>query len=387
MKIAYVLSSVSRANGGVSESVRNLAQSVAAARPADEVAVLGLQDEFSERDAPLWHPLQPRCAPVTGPRAFGYAPGLAAALTEADADITHLAGLWMYPSVANHRWARANQKRYMISPHGMLDAWALENSRWKKRLAAGLFERRHLEQAACLHALCAAEAESIRAYGLTNPICVLPNGVDLPPALPSSCTPPWAGRFPAERKIMLFLGRLHPKKGLRPLLDAWARVRTSEWQLVIAGWDQGGHQRALEELVEARQMRDSVCFCGPLHGRDKAAAYAAAQAFTLPSHSEGLPMTVLEAWSYGVPVLMTAACNLPEGFAEDAAVEIATDPDTLAQALTQFFQRSEEDRSALGQRGRSLAARKFSWSRIADEMLSTYHWLAEAGPRPGFVIQ
>lgn len=384
MKIAFVLSSISRANGGISESVRRLAQSLPAAGPA-AVSVLSLRDAFSDEDLPLWHPLRPQCLPIRGPRAFGFAPALQPALAAGTPDITHTAGLWMYPSAAHHRWARRSRKPYVISPHGMLDAWALGNSAWKKQLAARLFERAHLEDAACLHALCAAEAESIRAFGLRNPICVLPNGIDLPAASDRKGPPIWSGRFPAERRVLLFLGRLHPKKGLMNLLQAWTSASATSWQLVIAGWDQGGHQLELEAFVEAQGLRDSVCFVGPLHGSDKAAAYAAAHAFILPSFSEGLPMTVLEAWANGLPVLMTTACNLPEGFAAGAALEISTDPAKMAHSLLAFFGSSEQDCAAMGQRGRSLAENQFNWSRIAGDFLAVYRWVAGAGPRPACV--
>jgi glycosyltransferase involved in cell wall biosynthesis len=385
VKIAYLLSSLSRINGGISESVRRLAQSLPV--PAGAAAsVLGLRDAYSDADLALWNPLRPQVFPVRGPRAIGYAPALASALADVNADVTHAAGLWMYPSVAHHRWVRRSRRPCVISPHGMLDAWALRNSAWKKRLAGALFERAHLEQAACLHALCAPEAEAIRAYGLTNPICVIPNGIDLPVLSEPPSPPAWAGRIPSGRNVLLFLGRLHPKKGLRSLLQAWARARTPAWHLVIAGWDQGGHERELQALAEAHQLREHVCFCGPLHGPDKAAAYAAAQAFILPSFSEGLPMTILEAWAYGLPVLMTTACNLPEGFQANAALKISTDPGMLAQEISRFLDWPVEERAAMGRRGHDLVARQFSWNRIAGEFLSLYRWIAGQGPQPVCVL-
>ncbi len=382
MKVGFVLSSISRANGGISESVRRLAQSLRATGSAN-VAVASLRDAHTDADLPLWSPLAPRCATVHGPRALGFAPGLAAVLQEDDADVSHTAGLWMYPSIANRAWARRTRRPYLISPHGMLDAWALRNAAWKKQLAGRLFERAHLEGAACLHALCDAEAAAIRACGLKNPICILPNGVDLPAAPSTHPTPAWADRLPAGRRVLLFLGRIHPKKGLLNLLQAWTRLPAPpDWQLVVAGWDQGGHQQELEQFAATHGLRDQITFVGPLHGPAKSAAYAHAHAFILPSFSEGLPMTVLEAWAHGLPVLMTAACNLPEGFAEGAAIEIVTDPDIMARSLLQFFSAGEHERAALGLNGRALVQNKFDWTRIAGEMLSVYRWVTGAEPRP-----
>jgi len=382
VNVTHLLSSVSRANGGISESVRRLAQSQQATGMVD-VAVLSLQDKFTDQDLPRWRPLQPQCHSVWGPRAMGYAPALLPALFKQPADVTHVAGLWMYPSVASLRVAQRTGKPYVVSPHGMLDPWALKNSAWKKQWASRLFERRHLEGAACLQALCASEANSIRAAGYANPIFILPNGIDLPASSVRGDTAPvWAGRFPADRKVMLFLGRIHPKKGLRPLVDAWDAMRSTGWQLVIAGWDQGGHEAELQLLVQKLNLSDQITFCGPLHGPAKDAAYASAQAFILPSFSEGLPTTVLEAWAHRLPVLMTAACNLPEGFINRAALEIFCEPAHLAQSMLLFDRMSLSEQAAMGQRGRILVEQQFNWARIAREMVTVYHWVAGQGPRP-----
>ena len=374
MKLAFVLSSLSRANGGVSESVRRLAQSLGGLGGVTPLA-FGLEDAHTAADAPLWRPVPAHAFPVRGPRAIGYAPGLSRALDADDPDVVHAAGLWMYPSIVSRRRHRRTGRPYLISPHGMLDPWALRNAAWKKRLALLAYERAHLERAACLHALCEAEALAIREAGFKNPICVLPNGVDLPRAETSHRPAPWADRVPAGTLVLLFLGRLHPKKGLLPLLKAWAGLGDAPWHLAIAGWDQGGHQRELEALVGAHHMERRVSFLGPLHGDAKDAAYRAASAFILPSFSEGLPMTVLEAWAYGLPVLMTPACNLPEGFAAGAAVQISTEPSELAEGLRGFFRQDVAARSAMGARARALAQRDFNWAHLAARMAEVYRWV------------
>lgn len=289
--------------------------------------------------------------------------------------------------MANLRRSRRARCPIVIAPHGMLDPWALRNSGWKKRIAAALYERAHLEHAACLHALCASEAQAIRDFGIRNPIAVIPNGVDLPDLSGAPVSPPWADRVPQGAPVLLFLGRLHPKKGLRPLIEAWAMAHEPEWRLAIAGWDQGGHGAEIEALARARGVRDSILLLGPLHGAQKAAAYRAAAGFVLPSFSEGLPMTILEAWSYGRPVLMTSACNLPEGFETGAALEIETNPAPLSERLRAFFRMAPDERSAIGGRGRKLVERSFAWPGIAEKMMSIYTWLTGGGPRPDWVAE
>src|SRR6185503_10078115 len=192
-------------------------------------------------DSRQWEPLRPRSFQSRGPRAYGFAPELAGALDDEKPDLAHVHGIWTYPTVAAQRWAGRHSRPYLVTIHGMLEPWALRNARWKKALAGALFENAALRRATCLHVNTEAELRSVRAYGLRNPICVIPNGVDLPEA---SIAPlaPWAKRVDADAKVLLYLGRLHPKKGLPHLLSAWAAIRKSAcaegWHLAIAGWDQ-----------------------------------------------------------------------------------------------------------------------------------------------------
>jgi glycosyltransferase involved in cell wall biosynthesis len=261
----------------------------------------------------------------------------------------------------------------------MLDSWALRNARWKKRIAAALYENQHLRGAACLRALSEAEAQSIRSYGLRNPICVIPNGVDWPDLSESN------GKTQSEsRKTLLYLGRLHPKKNISNLIHAWNETFNSQpgsgerWVLAIAGWDQGGYESELKHIAAGT----SVVFLGPQFGVDKSEYYRACDAFILPSLSEGLPMTVLEAWAHAKPVLMTPACNLPEGFEANAALRIGTTPEEIAAGLKVLREMSDNDRSQMGNRGRALVAIRFSWPRIGEQMRGVYDWVLGAGAPP-----
>jgi glycosyltransferase involved in cell wall biosynthesis len=314
MRIGLLTAHASRRAAGVWVGVAQLGRALAG-RGLD-VEIFGLADDWSEtdgagRDGP---PLNLHAG--LGSEAFGYAPRLARSLNGRCPALLHGHGLWMYPSLASFRWSRRTRRPYLISPHGMLDPWAVSHAAWKKRLVGWWFEDAHLAGAACLHALTEAEARAIRAYGLSNPICVVPNGVALPEAT-MLAKPACAAHAGGGRRTVLFLGRLHPKKGLENLLRAWREVQSSaaarDWRLVIAGGDQDGHEQQLRRIAEAQGIGTSLRFVGPRFGAEKAASFACADAFVLPSLSEGLPVAVLEAWSYGLPVLMTKACNLPEG--------------------------------------------------------------------------
>ena len=379
MKVAFLTASVSRNAGGLFISVRRLAQELL--HSGLEVEVLSLRDRFTDEDAPAWKPVPVRCFASKGPASYGYSPALRNALRECSADLLHAQGLWMYPSTAGRCWGRKTGKPYLITPRGMLDPWALANSRWKKILAGRLFENRNLREAACIHALCESEAQSIRRYGLRNLVCVIPNGMDLPEK-PAT----WEERKPE----LLFLGRIHPKKGLQNLVSAWALARArlakaKDWKLRIAGWDQDGHQAELEKQVRDLGLGSAVEFAGPLFGERKDAALRSASAFVLPSFSEGLPMAVLEAWAYALPVVMTAECNVPEGFAAQAAVRIASETGSIAEGLVRMLEITDAQRAAMGERGRRLIQERFAWPHLAEQMKEVYSYLLNGGSPPSAI--
>ena len=186
---------------------------------------------------------------------------------------------------------------------------------------------------------------------------------------------------------MLFLGRIHPKKGISLLLEAWSSVvgiRERGWRLIIAGWDDGGHAEALKSLVVQLGLGETVIFKGPVFGEQKERLFRSAAAFILPSFSEGLPMAVLEAWSYGLPVLMTDACHLPEGFAANAAIRIDPTPESIATGLSRLISvMSDTEREAMGARGRVLVEERFSWDRISTEMCKIYDQATARSTGPG----
>jgi glycosyltransferase involved in cell wall biosynthesis len=470
MKTLCVLESVSRADGGIFEAERAL-QCALAEREGVDVRVVGVRDEFTEADLAKWGALRPRVAALRGPAGFGYAPGFDD-LLDVDVDLAYAATLWKYPSWAVLNWQKKTRKPVVAAPHGSLDAWALNNSRWKKRVAAWLFKDEQLRRATCFRALCAAEADAIRAYGLRQRIEVVPNGVELPEI--GNTESGSAGKLKEGKKRLLFLGRIHPKKGLVGALRAWADIRNSasairdsaEWQFVIAGWDQGGHEAELRALcayldlntafrttkdtnihenirpritrmgtddtkaqggawasqavaafsnpstsqlardcentsptrtandpsasgeysssVSIRDIRGQnsdaldavdVVYYGPAFGEDKEALLRSADAFILPSFSEGLPMSVLEAWSYGLPVVMTPECNLPEGFASDAALEIRSGEGSFQAGMRTLIEMTDRERAAMGMRGRRLVEERFTWPKVAAQMKALYEEL------------
>jgi len=391
-RVALLTSSVSRQAGGVFDAVRYLALALRGGSGCP-VEVFGLRDGDTDADSSAWREIPVRAFNVAGPAAFGYAPGFDSALEASDPSVVHVHGLWMYPSLAASQWALHRKvtatRPCVVSPHGMLHPWALQNSHWKKRLAGMLYENRHLRRAACLHALNPAEAEAFRAYDLKNPVSVIPNGVEIPSA-PTTMHAPWRDTLGPDARVLLYIGRLHQIKGLDTLLKAWAvavtKAASAGWHLAIAGWGQHGYEQELKTLAAAHGLGERVHFLGPQYGEAKAACLQAANAFILPSLSEGHPMAVLEAWAHALPVVMTAQCNLPAGFETGAALPVEPSVESLAAGLEQLFAMNDPALAAMGERGLALVRERYQWSSIAAQMNAVYQWTLGDGPKPSCIV-
>jgi glycosyltransferase involved in cell wall biosynthesis len=371
---------LSHAAGGLSVSVPGMARSLGRL-PETTIHVVGVRDRRAPGGGAT------RCENVHshaeyGPRKFHWSPGIARTLDAIDPDLVDVQGIRMHQSLVNLRRHRRTGLPYVVTPRGMLDPWTLQRSAWKKQMIGRLFDNEHIRRAACLRALTAAEAETFRAHGLTNPIAVVPNGVDIDPA---GSVQARAGGAP----VLLFLGRLDAKKGVEELLQAWAMVearpRRVGWRLQVTGWGDASYVSHLQRLANELSLGATVRFTGPLFGGEKASAFRNAAGFILPSYSEGLPMTVLEAWSWGLPVLMTAECNLAEGFAAGAALRITPEPRAMARTLVEFLAMSDAEHRAMGAAGRRLVENRFTWARVATDMHAVYQWVLGSGPRPSFV--
>ena len=385
MSVGILSASLSRAAGGIAPIMQ--AQARELQRQGVRVVVHGVNDSQFADTSDDWGEVVPIAhEPVL--RRLAYAPRLSAAVQRGSFNIVHLHGLWLYPSVVASRWRRRSGRPLIISTQGMLEPWSVCNSRLRKQAAALLFERSNLENAACI--ICsAAEVNGVRAFGIGSPIAVLPNGVDLPNPIPRRDT--FAFEAQKGRRTVLFLGRLHPKKGLLETVDAWGRLKreapevAARWRLKIAGWDEGGHEQTLRARVaELGLGGDEVQFAGRVFGAEKDATLRNADAFILTSYSEGFPMAVLEAFAYQLPVFMTRRCNVDEGFKAGAAVEITTDAEKLAAILATHLAR--EDLAELGARGRVLAEQAFSWEAVAEKLVRLYAWVLGSGSKPDFVI-
>jgi len=292
--------------------------------------------------------------------------------------LIHDHGVWLPTNLISALEARRRGLPHVVTTRGMLEPWALEHQSVKKKLAWHGYQRWILQNASLLHATAEMEARQLRNLGLTAPIAVLPNGVPLPDDWKQSASD-------GPERQALFLSRIHPKKGLLNLVDAWADVAPNNWALVIAGPDENDHRQEVEQRVDARGITDAVDFPGPISDADKWALYRKSDLFVLPTFSENFGVVVAEALASGIPAITTTGA--PWQVLEDEACGWWIEPevDALATALRDATTRSDAERLAMGRRGRALVRDRFAWPRIAERLLEAYRWLLGDAPKPEFV--
>jgi len=313
----------------------------------------------------------------------GAAAGVWAAVRRSD--VVHVHGLWNLPATMASIAARLAGIPYVLTPHGMLDHWALNKSRLKKRIYGALFERRNIAAAARVHFLNAEELDEAQAYGVQLKPFVLPNGVStelyahLPPAqaLHETC-PQLKGKV-----VALFLGRLHPKKGFGVLMPALAEAvkLAPDLHLLLAGPDEGGYKAQLCKLIERHALQDHVTFLGMVQGQRKLEALAAAHFFVLPSHQEGDSVAVKEAMACGLPVVITPACHFPDVATSQAGLVIEPQVQALTEALL-TLSRNEALRQQMGQQARQLVNEHYTWQAIAHRLAEQYERVLPPAGKP-----
>lgn len=296
-------------------------------------------------------------------------------------DVVHIHGLWR---PAYHRLSRRAQAEgipVVWSTHGMTAPWSLRHKGLKKKIAWLAYQRRDLRAAAVLHATTKQESEWNRRV-LGRDSHVIPLGTRLPPTSDAR-QPVRADQQPTAKNQLLFVGRVFKVKAIDRLIRALSLVAPDErkdWTLRIVGPDEGGHLAELRALAAACGVADAVCFAGPKYGPELDAEYAACTCLTLVSHTENFGATVVDALAHGKPVLTGTKTPWREVVDCGCGWWVDNDPESLAVVLRRLFALSAtlEGRSelrAMGEKGRDLVERKYTWSAVASRMSDVYHRL------------
>jgi len=387
MRSVHTVARLAPRMGGPSASVPALCRALTEA--GEQVTLVTGAGEVAQSVRDLESRILVRYAPLGPYAAANFSLAFRRALDEAlaGADLLHTHGIWLDPNWASAVAARRRRVAFVVSPRGMLAPRALAAGRWRKRLAWALLDGPHLRRAALVHASSPEEARQVRAAGVATPIAVIGNGVDtaaLRPARDDGA--PAATR---RRSYLLYLGRVHPIKGIDLLLEAWRRLGDSPRErpeLLLAG---PGEPRHLEWLrAELARLGDPrVRHLGPVWGAEKLELLRSARVVVLPSRSESFGMVVAEALACGIPVLATTAAPWGAIERERCGWWVEPSAEALSVALRAALGAQEEEIEAMGRRGRGLVQREHSLAASAARMIAAYAWVLGRGARPPFVLE
>lgn len=371
MKVLHVISGISRKGGGPSRSSQGLVKALC------EAGVDAWIHSF-DREEP-W---------VDGVRAFRRLEGLDAASLK-EFDLVHIHGIWDRRLHAVAKLCRKAKVPYVIAPRGMLEPWSLQQKWLKKRIARFLYQDRDLKKAAALHATAESEKDQFRKLGFKNYCIVSPNGVNLPQ------TPTSTHNSNSYEKRALFVSRMHPKKGVMELVEAWARVKPEGWICELVYTKSGAEELAYEQKVKDRILalgmsyqdndgtihsptptsHSNFIFTGPLDDDKKWEAYARADLFILPTYSENFGIVIAEALWAGVPVITTKGTPWSElvgGSSGRCGWWIDTGVEALTECLRSALNTPTSTLSQMGKNGHALVERKYSWKSAINAMKHGY---------------
>lgn len=293
-------------------------------------------------------------------------------------DILHNHSLWMMPNVYPCSVSRRYNIPLVVSPRGTLSEWAFSSGSMVKKVFWPLLQEPAIKATTFFHATAFSEYKDIRRMGFKQPVGIIPNGIDIPQHKRSNNR---------DKRTILFLGRIHPIKGVDMLLEAWGIIspRFQEWQLRIAGPDNDGYLSRMKSLSAHLKLK-RIEFSGPLYGEAKLKAYRDAELFILPSHSENFGMSVAEALAAGTPVIVSKGAPW-EGVERERAgwwIDMGLDP--LVACLEIALCIPRETLHCMGIKGRNWMQRDFSWEDIAQKTNQAYQWILNGGKKPDWIL-
>lgn len=302
-------------------------------------------------------------------------------------DLIQLQSIWDYKYHQIAKIARKQNIPYIITPRGMLEPWSLSQKKWKKRLALVLYQMRDLQKAACIFTTAEMEAQHVRDLGVKVPVSVIPNGIE---------TDGYACRTSMEgvKKQILFLSRIHVKKGIEILIDAFYRIHKEfpDWNVVIVGNGETEYVESLKQKVEHMKLQDCVQILPPVFGDAKLKLYQESSLFCLPSYSENFGMVIAEAMSCGVPAITTnetpwqllngdcatmgaSLDMLGEEKRTGWCIELSIDH--LEKALREAMAMEPTLLYEMGQRGNKVVIKNFNYRSVARKTKALYEWIVD----------
>jgi glycosyltransferase involved in cell wall biosynthesis len=375
MNILHIISGLDNMSGGPSVSIRILVKGLQ--NKGVEAKILTTVLKKSATDI-LQNKIVDYSFRVSLLNHFAYSYGFLSLLKKYQANLIHVNGFWQYPPHVSCKYAQRNKIPYIITPRGMISPMALSYSKWIKKVSLFLYQKKDLKNASVIHVTGNQEINYVRLLGLSNPVAVIPNAIEVKDKITKVRT---------EKKRLAFIGRLHEIKNIESLIRAWAKIKnTHDWELVLVGDGEANYVQSLKQLVAGLQLQN-VLFTGFLVGDEKEKIMQTLDVVVLPSFSENFGMVVGEALQNEIPVIASTGTPWDDLQTHQCGWWVNNDVETLTQTIQQAISLSNEERQQMGQRGRKLIVEKYSVEIVATQMIRLYEWVLKGGEKPEFVYE
>ncbi|WET02064.1 glycosyltransferase [Flavobacterium sp. YJ01] len=354
MKVIHYIASIDKSGGGTTEYMRLLGKvlkedisfSIATGLSKEPISIEGVPVKFFNNKIARWFSLNKEY------RTF---------LENEKPDIVHINGIWTPQNWAFQNVAQKLGIKVIVSPHGMLEPWIMAHNPIKKKIALFLYQKTALKRSLCLHATAQMEAKNIQALGFKNPIHIIPNGIHLRDVKKI--------KEDYGTKKMIFMSRIHPKKGIELLLDAWRTSNTEDWTLEIAG---SGEEEYVNSLMQITEDLKNVHFVGAKYGEEKWDFLRSADVMVLPTHSENFGIVVAEALAVAVPVITTQGTPWEDLEIHKCGWWIDLSVANLEKVLFKVFNSPTMLLEMMGKHGRELVVDKYDIDTVGKKMLELY---------------
>ena len=378
MKINHVVASIDVSTGGPARSITHLIQGII---DYDNSVVFELNTCTSVQ--PIIKTFNHNKSEINFHEHFiNYSNSLKKQLIKSETSIFHGHGLWQFPVHHMSRIAKKRNIPYIITPRGMLEPWPLSQGKFKKKVALTIFQKKDLQSATCIHATSKMELQNIRKLGYKNPIAIIPNGINIknyPSSIPKN---------DLNKKTILFLSRIHKKKGVENLIDAWYQINPKikqNWNIKIIGNGDPKYINSLKQKIISRKLTNQIKIIRPVYGKEKINIFRNAKLFVLPTFSENFGIVIAEALAAYTPVITTTAAPWGDLHKENCGWWIKIGVNPLKVALEDAITKKDADLMQLGINGRKLIEKKYSIKSISKKMTLLYKWILNKRNKPDFV--
>ena len=375
MKILSFVSSLDLSSGGPSRSVPMLVKGLA--ELGVDITLMTIRSENMNI-----HALEGTTAKLKVLEPSFSRKEIAKYLADERFELIQIQSMWDLPYHKVMVEARKQNIPYIVTPRGMLEPWSLSQKKWKKKLAWWLYQRNDVQKSACVFTTAKMEAEHVSELGITTCKAVIPNGIE-------TDAYPCKSSIDGVKKQVLFLSRVHVKKGIELLFEAWKRIHSdyADWQLLVIGNGEAEYIHSLKNRVKNLGLKDSIKILPPVFGEAKIKVYQESALFCLPSFSENFGMVIAEAMSCGTPVITTTNCpwNILNKTNTGWCIDLSVD--NLEHALREGMGMDANALYDMGQKASKLIYDNFDYRSVTRKTLCLYEWLLGGGEKPEFIYE